>query len=160
VAEGLAADGAEAAVLVGGHARGDAGPESDVDVLAVGPRTYACRLERRGGLIVSVTSRSSKAYRMELADPGSVCAAVPGWQGAGVLHDPAGTAASLIEDAGAWSWESLEGRCDAWVAEEICALVEEAHKLASSLRDGRRVTATAQRSVHLAEVMAVHRRIL
>jgi hypothetical protein len=99
VADRLAAEGAEAVVLVDSHARGDAGPESDVDVLAVGPRTYACRLEHRGGLPVSVTSRPSEAYRMELVDPGSVCAAVPGWRGAIVLYDPAGTAAALIEDA-------------------------------------------------------------
>lgn len=59
------------------------------------------RLQARtpGGLPVSVTSRPSEAYRMELADPGSVCAAVPGWREAVALHDPAGTAAALIEDA-------------------------------------------------------------
>jgi hypothetical protein len=162
-AEVLASNGAEAVVLVGSHARGDAGPESDVDVLAVGPRTYAYRLERRGGLLVSVTPRSSEAYRLELVDPGSVCAAVPGWREAVVLHDPAGTAASLIEDARAWTWGPLEGRCDAWVAEEICALAEEVHKLASSLRDRRRATAAVQRSilaVRLAGILAVHRRIL
>jgi hypothetical protein len=162
-AEVLASNGAEAVVLVGSHARGDAGPESDVDVLAVGPRTYAYRLERRGGLLVSVTSRSFEAYRLELVDPGSVCAAVSGWREAVVLHDPAGTAASLIEDARAWTWGPLEGRCDAWVAEEICALAEEVHKLVSSLRDGRRATAAAQRSVlavRLAGILAVHRRIL
>lgn len=38
MAEGLAADGAGAVVLVGSYARRDAGPEFDVDVLAVGPR--------------------------------------------------------------------------------------------------------------------------
>ncbi|HKH11204.1 MAG TPA: hypothetical protein VKA73_08670 [Rubrobacter sp.] len=163
MAEGLAADGAEAAVLVGGHARGDAGPASEVDVLAVGRRTYAFRLERRGGLLVSVTSRSPEAYRRELAGPGSVCAAVPGWREAVVLHDPAGTAASLVEEALAWTWGPLEGRCDAWVAEEVCSLAEEVHKLSAALRGGRRATAAAQRSVlavRLAGVMAVHRRIL
>jgi predicted nucleotidyltransferase len=78
VAEELAEDGAEAAVLVGSHARGDAGPESDGDLLAVGPRTFSHRLERHGGLLVSVNSRSPDAYRREMADPGSVCTAVPG----------------------------------------------------------------------------------
>jgi Nucleotidyltransferase domain len=163
VAEGLAADGAEAVVLVGSRARGDAGPESDVDVLALGPRTFSFRLERRGGLLVSVTSRPAEAYRRELADPGSVCAVVPGWREAVVLHDPAGTAAALIEAAGAWTWGPLQKRCDAWVAEEVCALAEEVHKLVSALRAGRRATAAAQRSVlavRLAAVMAVHRRIL
>ena len=163
VAEGLAEGGAEAVVLVGSHARGDDGPESVVDVLAVGPRTFSLRLERRGGLLVSVTSQPLEAYRRELADPGTLCAAVPGWRGAVVLHDPAGTAVALIEDARAWTWGPLQKRCDAWVAEEVCALAEEVHKLVSSLRAGRRATAAAQRSVlaaRLAGVMAVHRRIL
>ncbi len=98
-AQELAGDGAEAAVLVGSHARGDAGPASDVDVLAVGPRTFSYRLERRGGLLVSVSSRSPDAYRREMADPGSVCTAVPGWRKAVVLHDPEGKAGTLIEEA-------------------------------------------------------------
>lgn len=156
-------DSAEAVVLVGSRASGDAGSESDVDVLAVGPREFAFRLERRGGLLVSVTSRPLEAYRREMTDPGSVCSAVPGWRGAVVLQDPDGVAASLIEEARAWTWGPLEGRCDGWVAEEICSLAEEVHKLAAALRGGRRATAAAQRSVlavRLAQVMAVHRRIL
>src|SRR3712207_1592484 len=93
--------------------------------------------------------------------PGSVCAAVPGWREALMLRDPAGTAAALIEDARVWG--PLQGRCEAWVAEEICTLAEEVHKLFSSLWAGLRATAAAQRSVlalRLAGVMAVHRRIL
>ena len=163
VAEELVGYGAEAVVLVGSHASGDDGPESDVDVLAIGPEEFAFRLERRGGLLVSVTSRPLEAYRRELTDPGSVCAAVPGWRGAVILQDPDGTAASLIEEARAWTWGPLEGRCDGWVAEEICSLAEEVHKLVAALRGGRGTTAAAQRSVlavRLAQVMAVHRRIL
>ncbi len=163
VADELVEDGAEAVVLLGSHARGDAGPESDVDVLAVGPRTVSFRLERRGGLLVSVTSRPLEAYRRELTDPGFICAAVPGWREAVVLHDPHGTAAALVEEARAWTWAPLEGRCDRWVAEEICSLAEEVHKLIAALRGGRLTTAAVQRSVlavRLAGVMAVHRRIL
>ncbi len=161
MAEDLA--GAEAAVLVGSHARGDAGPDSDVDVLAVGPRTFSFRLERRGGLLVSISSRLPEAYRREMADPGSVGTAVPGWREAVVLHDPEGKAGALIEEAKAWTWESLERRCDGWVAEEITSLAEEVHKLAAALRAGHRTTAAVQRSilaVRLAPIMAVHHRIL
>ena len=98
-AAGLVGEGAEAAVLVGSRARGDAGSDSDVDVLAVGPRTFSFRLERRGGLLVSATSRPPEAYRLEMAEPGSVGTAVPGWREAVVLHDPEGIAESLIEEA-------------------------------------------------------------
>ena len=165
VTDELVEDGAEAVVLVGSHARGNAGPESDVDVLAVGPQTFSFRLEieRRGGLLVSVTSRPVEAYRRELTDPGVICAAVPGWREAVVLHDPHGTATALIEEARNWTWAPLVRRCDRWVAEEVCSLAEEVHKLIAALRAGRLTTAAAQRSVlaiRLAGVMAAHRRIL
>ena len=156
-------EGAEATVLVGSQARGDAGPDSDVDVLAVRPRTFSFKLERRGGLLVSVSSRPPEAYRREMADPGSVGTAVPGWRGAVVLHDPGGIAGALIEEAVAWTWGPLERRCDGWVAEEITALAEEAHKLAGALRTGHHMEAAVQRSVlalRPAQILAVHRRIL
>ena len=86
---------------------GDGAPESDVDVLAVGPRTFSFRLERRGGLLVSASSRPAEAYRREMTDPGSVCTAVPGWRKAVMLHDPEGKAGSLIEEGRTWSWGPL-----------------------------------------------------
>lgn len=163
VADGLAGEGTEAVVLVGSNACGDAGPDSDVDLLAVGPKMFSFRLERHGGLLVSVSSRPPEAYRREMADPGSVGTAVPGWQEAMVLHDPEGMARSLIEEAEAWTWEPVERRCDSWVAEEITSLAEEVHKLVEAIRIGHNVTAAVQRSVlavRLAQILAVHRRIL
>lgn len=38
LADELAGGGARAVILVGSHARGDAGPESDPDILAIGPQ--------------------------------------------------------------------------------------------------------------------------
>ena len=99
VAAELAEDGAGAAVLVGSHARGDAGLESDVDVLVVGPLTFIFRLERRAGLLVSASPQPFEAYRREMADPRSVCTVVPGWREALVIHDPEGKAGALIEEA-------------------------------------------------------------
>lgn len=49
------------------------------------------------------------------------------------------------------------------MAEEICSLAEEVHKLVSALRHEDRQTAAVQRSilaVHLSPILAVHRRIL
>ena len=163
VADELAADGAVAVVLAGSHARGDAGPESDVDVLAVGSREFSYRLLRRGGLLFSTSSRSFGSYREAFRDPGSVCAAVPGWREAVSLHDPTGIAAALIAEAKAWSWEPLAERCDEWVAEGITSLAEEIHKLTAALRHQNLSTAAAQRSIlaiHLAPILAVHHRIL
>lgn len=162
-ADGLVADGAEAVVLVGSHARGDAGPDSDLDVLAIGPQTLSFRLERSGGLLVSMSSHPPEAYRREMVDPGSVGTAVPGWRKAVVLHDPEGTAGTLIEEAEAWTWEPLGRCCDGWVAEEITSLAEEVHKLATALRAGDHMKAAVQRSVlavRPAQILAIHRRIL
>ena len=162
-ARDLVERGAEAVVLVGSHTRGEAGPESDLDLLAVGPETFAYRLERRGDLLVSTSSCPAGAYRRELEDPGSICAAVPGWRGAVVLHDPRGIAAALIEAAKAWTWGPLEQRCDAWVAEEVASLAEEVHKLIAALGRGDPSTAAVQRSIltlRLAPILAVHHRIL
>ena len=163
ITEELAESGAQAVVLVGSHASGDAGPESDLDILAIGPASYSWNLQRRGGLLVSVSSSSFEAYREAFALPEAVCAVVPGWRGAVILHDPEGLAASLVREARGWSWGPLERRCDAWVAEQVTGYSEEVLKLVAALRDGNASTAAVQRAllaVRLAPVLAVHRRIL
>jgi hypothetical protein len=162
VAGDLASDGAEAVVLVGSYARGNAGPHSDLDVLAVGEEV-PYRPEIRNGLLVAVTARPIGAYRGAFENPQSLGTDVPGWREALVLHDPEGLAASLIHEAKAWSWEPLESRCDVWVAEGITGLAEEVHKLVAALRRGNRSTAAVQRSilaVQLAPILAIHHRIL
>ena len=149
-------EGAEAAVLVGNHARGDDGPDSDVDAPAVGPQTFSFSLERRGGLLVSISYCPPEVYLREMADPGSVCTTVPGWREALVLYDPEGI-------TGALNLGPLERRCDGWVAEEITSLAEEVHKLVAAIRDGHRAVAAVQRSVlalRPAQVLDAHRHIL
>lgn len=163
VAEELAEGAARAVVLVGSYASGDAGPESDLDLLAIGPESYSWNLQRRDGLLVSVSSRPFEEHREAFVRPEEVCAAVPGWRGAVILHDPQGLAASLVREAREWSWGPLERRCEEWVAERITGYAEEVHKLVAALRSGDASTAAVQRSllaVHLAPILAVHRRIL
>jgi predicted nucleotidyltransferase len=90
VAEELVERGASAVVLAGSHARGDAGPESDLDVIVVGPEDFSCNLERREGLLVSMSERPFEKHREAFGDPSSVCSAVPGWREALVVYDPDG----------------------------------------------------------------------
>ena len=92
----LAGGGANAVVLVGTHARGDAASGSDLDVLAVGDESYSWRLDRRGGFLVSVSMQPFATHRESFRQPELVCASVPGWRAAVILHDPEGLAASLV----------------------------------------------------------------
>jgi predicted nucleotidyltransferase len=159
----LAAAGAEAVALVGSHARGDARPESDVDLLAVGEDYYLPRLQLRDGVLVSVSMQPLAAHRESFELPELVCVSVPGWRDAVVLHDPEELAAFLVREARGWTWVPLERRCDEWVAEKITGYAEEVHKLVAALEGGQLSTAAVQRSllaVYLAPVLAVHHRIL
>jgi hypothetical protein len=110
-----------------------------------------------------VSALPFEQHREAFALPDKVCSVVPGWRGALVLYDAEGLAASLIEEARAWTWGPIERRCDEWVAEAVTGYAEEVHKLIAALRNGDRPLAAVQRSllaIHLAPILAVHRRIL
>lgn len=162
-ADKLAREGARAAVLVGSRARGEAGPGSDLDLLAVGPGSYPPRLELREGLLVSTSMQPFAAHRESFGEPELLCEAVPGWRDALVLYDPEGLAASLISEAREWGWRSVERRCDTWVAGEVTARAETVQKLVSALGRRRNSVAAVKRSLlvsRLVPALAVHRRIL
>lgn len=163
VSSGLMSGGAEAVILVGSHARGGAGPHSDLDLLSVGGGAYDCRLRVSRGFLVSVSEQPLEEFRRDLTNPRRLCTAVPGWREAFVLDDPRGLASSLKEEARLWGWEDVRGECDGWTAEEVTGLAEEVHKLKSALDAGLQANAAVQRSLlamRLAQVMAVHLRIL
>lgn len=163
LARELIAEGADAVVVAGSYARGDAGPESDLDLLAVGKESYLPRLDVRDGLLVSMSSQPPALHRESFELPELVCEAVPGWRQALVLHDSKGLADDLVREARLWTWDPLARRCDEWVAEEVTARAETVHKLASTLADGRLPTASVKRNLlatRLARAMAVHHRVL
>ena len=93
--------------LAGSHARADAVSHSDIDIGVIaepgdGP---AYRLDRRDGHLLSVAWTTAEATRASFDDPAVLGAAVPGWRGAVLLHDPEGIAAALQREAQAWDWE-------------------------------------------------------
>ena len=160
--DGLTDAGARAVVVTGSHARGDAGPHSDLDVMAIGrgPRTT---LFRQGEFLVSLSWRSERKERAALRDPARAGAAIPAWRNAVILHDPDGVAARLRQAAAGWTWRPLERAADAWVAEELTGFSEEVHKLVGNRDAGNSSAAAVQRSVlalRLPRIMAVHRRLL
>jgi len=162
ICQKLVDHGAEAVVLFGSRARGDAYIESDFDIHAVGKGPHY-RLELCQGFLVSVswaTSRQNLSYFRKPADVGWV---VQGWRNAVVLHDPKGVAKALKQRAQKWRWESLGKLVDKWVAEELTGYAEEVHRLVGNLRLGRKHPAAVQRSVlaiRMAPILAAHHRIL
>lgn len=158
----LGARGADAVVLVGSVARGDALDTSDIDLIALGDGPQYL-LERAGGRLVSVSWRSAAQVRADFDSPAMSGGVVPAWRGAVLLHDPHGLAAELRREALAWDWPRVCSACDRWVAEQVTGYAEEVHRLVGYLAVGRRLPAAAVRSVlavRLPMVMAVHRRIL
>jgi hypothetical protein len=163
LAQRLNAQGAIAVVLTGSAARGDAHPESDVDILALGEGPEY-RLSRFGGRLVSESWRTPDDVLRAFDSPRDAGYVVPGWRDAVILADPHGDARAIIAAAHAWTWKQLGAeRCAAWVAEELTGYAEEVHKLVIALERGARTTAAVQRSVlalRMAQVMAVHLRLL
>jgi predicted nucleotidyltransferase len=162
VARSVADQGARAVALVGSYARGDATAESDVDLAVIGDGPHY-RLELHDGLLVSLGWATAEEQRRRLYDPDYLGTHVPGWRTAIAVYDPEALAAATRQEARAWVWRQVEVRCDEWVADSFTGYAEEVQKLAASIKDGERTTASVQRSLlalRLAPVMALKRRLL
>jgi hypothetical protein len=153
--------------LAGSHARGDAGPYSDLDLGVLAEEAGAgpgYRLSRRDGVLVSVSWGTAERTRASFDDPAVLGAAVPGWRNAVILADPDGVAAALRGVAASWRWtDSREAICNDWVAEQVTGYAEEVQKLLNARERGARPTEAVQRSVlalRLPWIMSVHRRLL
>jgi hypothetical protein len=158
----LMRQGAQAVVLIGSRVRGDAHPESDVDVVVIGDGPDY-QLERSDGYLLSISWRSADRCRAAFNAPNEAGGAVPGWHGARIIRDPQGIAAALQAEAQAWTWDRIESGCDSWVAEQITGWAEEVHKLIAARVYERLFAAAVQRSLlatHLAPMLAVHFRLL
>jgi hypothetical protein len=163
VAGRLAGEGADAVILTGSWARGDAHRESDLDIRAVGEEKPKA-LERHADFLVSTSWQTEKQHRDAMDDPEEAGSIVPGWRSAVILHDPEESAAKLQKHAEGWSWDRIEtDKADAYVAKQITKLGEEVHSLYSNLDQGNETGAAMQRSLialEAAPVMAVHHRLL
>jgi hypothetical protein len=160
--EGVAR-GASSVVVAGSYVRGDARPDSDIDLYFIGDGPeYG--LSRRGSFLISSSWQSVEAVRASLREPGRVGGVVPGWRRAVILHDTDGIAAGLQQEAIDWIWEDIgDAILDRYVADGITGFAEEVHKLVSNRDAGRSTAAAAQRSIlalRLAPLLSVHLRML
>lgn len=162
VADEMSSEGARAALLMGSRVRGDFYPESDVDLTFIG-EDRECEMQCRGGFLVSVYWRSFESMRRLLTEPAEVGGLVPALRNAVIVEDPEGLAARLKEEAASWTWDRLDKRCDAWVAEQIADYTEDVQRLYGHGKLGKLWVAAAFRnvvSVRMGMVLAVHLRLL
>jgi predicted nucleotidyltransferase len=130
--------------LLGSHARGEATPYSDVDVVRFAEREpegddfsgdrYTLRLNDER--IVSVSTTSLAAKRDELARPEGAVWAVEGLRQARILLDRDGALAALLAEARAFQWAPLQAAADAYASELLMGLAEEAGKIMGGLARG------------------------
>ena len=153
--------GAQAVVLGGSWARGDAHRESDIDLWVLGRRSGS-EVRWREPFYVAISRTTEGAARRRLRTPPYVGGSVPGWRVAIPIYDPRGIARRLQAEARAFRWGRISKACDRWVAEQIVGWAEEAVKLVRALATGQEATAAVQRNLlsdHLGFVMAIHRRL-
>ena len=158
----LVAQGAKATLLTGSHARGQARPDSDVDIFAVGDGPSGW-MEIVGGRLVAVYWWNPEEIRRRMLNPESALLAVRAWREGVLVDDPTGVGAELQREAHEWTWEKIEREADAWVADKLVVWSEYVQKMASALDAGRRLDAAATRAqltTQLAELFAVRRRLM
>jgi predicted nucleotidyltransferase len=158
----LVSAGAQAVYMTGSHARGDAHPESDIDIRALGEGSTP-KLKRHDEFLISTSWQTSDENEEVFKDPSQVGEVIPGWRGALILHDPDDVAAGFKKKAEDWDWEEVSEEADKWVAEEITEYAEEVHTLIGNFDQEQFSGAAAIRSqlvLHLAQFLAVHHRIL
>jgi hypothetical protein len=155
--------GAKAVVLTGSHARSAAGPDSDIDITAIGDDPDGTRMEVLDSQLFSVAWRTESGERDALRDPARAGAAVPAWRSVQILHDPHRVAAALQHEARAWDWEDIGAAGDKWVAEQVTGFAEEVHKLVAARRWDDMLRMAIQGSIlalRLGPIMAVAERIM
>ena len=124
--------------LLGSHARGDASPTSDVDILRFveeepGEPSERYQLRMLRSRLVSVSTTSVEAKRREFEDPDTAIWAVPGLRQARVLSDPGGSIRELVARARGFRWASIERKARARASTHLMGYAEEVTKVLGAL---------------------------
>jgi len=160
--------GVIALALVGSHARGDAGPFSDVDLVRLvgddpGP-VEGVGAHLIDGRLVVVGDVRPVEVESWFERPEAAVDVIAGLRSARPLADRAGAFAAVQRRAHAFHWDDgMRRRADAWAAGELVGLIEEVHKGLEGLRRGdvgRLLNARFGLSWSLSRAVQVQRGIL
>lgn len=160
--------GVAAVVLMGSHARGEAGPQSDVDVVrlldgsaADVPGAGSHLIDGHLVVVSDVTPAEAEAW---FTRPEVAVKVIAGLRLARPLLDRDGAFAAIQQRAHAFTWDAaMQARADDWASEQMAGWAEEAHKGLEGLRRGdvgRLLNARHGMSWGLTRVMQVRRGIL
>ncbi len=127
--------------LTGSHARGDAGPHSDVDLwrfvqVLPGDRFAAYQLRVVEGHLVSISVRRLADEAALMRAPLTAIDVVPGFRQMRVLHDPQNALQRVIDEAQCFRWDSLRAAAGDQASYELAGNAEEVGKLISALERG------------------------
>ncbi len=152
---------------MGSHARGDAGPYSDVDIVRflAGPGALPDDgTHYVAGRLVVAGSVAPEQVERWFSDPAEATKNIVGLRAALPLLERARRLAALIARARAFRWDAeMQARADAWAGEQMVGWIEEMHKSLEGLRRGD--TGRLLNGLHggtwgMASVMQVQRGVL
>ncbi len=127
-----------AVLLVGSHARGDAGEFSDVDLkllLRNGARSVAPATHLIDGLLVTVGGVTPDEVEEWFTNPASSVIAIQGVRDACMLFDPDGAGVQVQQRAHTFIWDAaMQTKANAWVSAEMVGWIEEVYKGLEGLR--------------------------
>lgn len=157
-----------AIVLMGSHARGDAGPYSDVDLVRF-VTEEAAELAGAGshlidGVLVMVSNVTPSQVERWFTEPEQATNTIAGLRTARPLLDRDATFAAIQARAQAFVWDAeLQRKADLWASEQMVGWIEEVHKGLEGLRrrdPGRLLNASFGLSWGLSSVVKVQRGLL
>lgn len=118
--------------LGGSHARDDATPYSDVDILCLvqdvvkpGPKRYTYQ----NGHLMSIATKTIADLRRDFTRPESAFITVPSTRTLRILLDKDGSLARLIQDARDFTWEPLQEAANVRVRSMMMISTEVVHKM-------------------------------
>lgn len=162
------APGVNAIVLMGSHARGDAGPYSDVDLVRL-VEERAAELSGTGshligGVLVVVSNVTPTQVELWFSEAAAATKNIAGVRVGRPLIDRQATFASIQSRADAFVWTAThQQQADKFASEQMVGLIEETHKGLEGLRRrhvGRLQNALFGLTWVLSQIIQVQRGIL